>query len=132
MPYHIIYDGDCNLCTTLVQALEQFDQGQRFDYTPMQDAATLSQWRISPADCAMGMILLDEQQNQWQGSAAAEEIARLLPGVAPLVDWYRQLPMVKDLGDHTYTQIRDNRYAWFGARTNTYYSRFGCGCKPPR
>ncbi|NEQ81993.1 MAG: DUF393 domain-containing protein, partial [Moorea sp. SIO2I5] len=37
MAYHVIYDGDCNLCVTLVQLLENLDQGKLFNYIPMQD-----------------------------------------------------------------------------------------------
>jgi predicted DCC family thiol-disulfide oxidoreductase YuxK len=57
MPYTVIYDGNCNLCVTLVQLLEKLDQGQQFQYLPMQDQSALSQWGISAAVCEMGMIL---------------------------------------------------------------------------
>ncbi len=43
MNYYIIYDGDCNLCVTLVQLLEQIDAGKEFSYVPMQDTQTLVQ-----------------------------------------------------------------------------------------
>ena len=36
MSYYVIYDGNCNLCVTFTQLLETFDQGQRFQYIPMQ------------------------------------------------------------------------------------------------
>lgn len=81
MNYYVIYDGNCNLCVTLVQVLENLDQGNLFRYVPMQDQTTLSQWGITSADCNMGMILIDAEnpQQRWQGSDAAEEIGRLLP-----------------------------------------------------
>ena len=37
MNYKVIYDGNCNLCVTLVQLLENLDQGKRFEYISMQD-----------------------------------------------------------------------------------------------
>jgi len=59
MNYNVIYDGTCNLCVTLVQLLENLDQGQRFEYIPMQDLEQLSRFGITSGDCEMGMILID-------------------------------------------------------------------------
>jgi predicted DCC family thiol-disulfide oxidoreductase YuxK len=42
MNYYVIYDGQCNLCVTLVQLLENLDQGKMFRYIPMQDEQVLS------------------------------------------------------------------------------------------
>ena len=130
MSYHVIYDGNCNLCVTFTKLLAQYDGGNMFDYIPMQDEATLKQFDISQEDCTLGMILIDSQQPQrrWQGSAAAEEIARLLPLGKALVSAYRAIPGIKWLGDSTYEQIRDNRYNWFGKTDATYYSEYGFGC----
>jgi predicted DCC family thiol-disulfide oxidoreductase YuxK len=124
--YVVIYDGCCNLCSTLVQALEQLERGSLFSYVPMQDSQTLAQWNITPEDCEMGMILLnaDHPSQRWQGSEAAEEIARLLPAGAIAIQAYRAIPGLKGLGDRTYTQVRDNRYAWFGRRSQTYQSKY--------
>ncbi len=124
--YVVIYDGCCNLCTTLVQALEQLDRGSLFRYVPMQEPDTLAQWHITAQDCEMGMILLnlDNPQQRWQGSDAAEEIARLLPAGAAVIQAYRAIPGLKGLGDRTYTQVRDNRYAWFGRRSQVYQSQY--------
>jgi predicted DCC family thiol-disulfide oxidoreductase YuxK len=126
MNYYVIYDGNCNLCVTLVQLLETLDQGKLFRYASMQDAQTLGQWGITPADCEMGMILIDANTptRRWQGSDAAEEIGRLLPMGSIFVDAYRALPGVKWVGDRFYEQIRDNRYTLFGKRSNTYTSPF--------
>jgi predicted DCC family thiol-disulfide oxidoreductase YuxK len=124
--YVVIYDGRCNLCSTLVQALEQLERGRLFRYVPMQDSDTLAQWHITAQDCEMGMILLTlgNLQQQWQGSDAAEEIARLLPAGAAVIQAYRAIPGLKGLGDRTYTQVRDNRYAWFGRRSQIYQSQY--------
>jgi predicted DCC family thiol-disulfide oxidoreductase YuxK len=126
MTYYVIYDGNCNLCTTLVQLLENLDQGQKFRYIPMQDESSLQQWKITPQDCEMGMILIDADapQQRWQGSAAAEEIGRLLPMGEVFVNAYRSLPGLKWIGDRTYEQIRDNRYTLFGKRQTTYKSAY--------
>lgn len=126
MRYTVIYDGNCNLCVSWVKLLEQLDQGQQFDYVPMQDQQTLAQWQISPQDCEAGMILRQNEPlgQQWQGSEAAEEITRLLPAGASLIDAYRALPGVKWMGDRVYEQMRDNRYAWFGKRQQMYQSPY--------
>jgi predicted DCC family thiol-disulfide oxidoreductase YuxK len=126
MPYTVIYDGNCNLCVTLVQLLEKLDQGQQFQYVPMQDHAALSQWGITAAACEMGIILLKPElpEQLWQGSEAAEEIGRLLPLGKVFIDAYRSLPGVKDVGDRAYELIRDNRYTLFGKRSSTYTSSY--------
>lgn len=124
MNHLVIYDGDCNLCTNLVQFLENLDKGDRFSYIPMQDEETLAQLEITPQECEGGMILIDgdRPERRWQGSDAAEEIGNLLPGGNLFVNAYRALPGMKWMGDRVYEQIRDNRYQLFGKRENTYYS----------
>lgn len=132
MTYYVIYDGNCNLCTTLVQLLENLDQGQKFRYMPMQDESSLHQWGITAQDCELGMILIDADapQRRWQGSAAAEEIGRLLPMGDVFVTAYRSLPGLKWVGDRVYEQMRDNRYTLFGKRDSTYKTAYSvdCGC----
>ncbi|HBB33546.1 MAG TPA: thiol-disulfide oxidoreductase [Cyanobacteria bacterium UBA8803] len=131
MQYHVIYDGNCNLCVTLVQLLENLDKGQLFDYLPMQDEAGCASFGVTPADCEMGMILIDatSPDRRWQGSDAAEEIGRLLPVGDVFVSAYRAMPGMKGLGDRFYEQVRDNRYSWFGKRSSTYHSPYPVGCK---
>ncbi|MGJ5672533.1 MAG: thiol-disulfide oxidoreductase DCC family protein [Nostochopsis sp.] len=128
MNYYVIYDGNCNLCVTLVQLLENLDKGKLFRYIPMQDQQTLQEWGITPQDCELGMILINGNtpEQRWQGSAAAEEIGRLLPFGSVFVDAYRALPGVKWTGDRIYEQVRDNRYTLFGKRSSTYQSVY-CG-----
>ena len=132
MIYYVIYDGNCNLCSSLVQLLETLDKGQMFRYAPMQDEQTLKQWGITPQDCELGMILIDADapERRWQGSAAAEEIGRLLPLGDVFVTTYRSLPGLKWVGDRAYEQLRDNRYSWFGKRSSTYKTAYSpdCGC----
>jgi predicted DCC family thiol-disulfide oxidoreductase YuxK len=131
MSYHVIYDGNCNLCVSLVQVLEKLDKGTLFDYVPMQDLETLQSFNITSQDCEMGMILIDAANlnRQWQGSDAAEEIGRLLPLGNSFVTAYRAMPGMKWIGDRAYVQIRDRRYALFGKRSSTYYSAFPIGCQ---
>jgi predicted DCC family thiol-disulfide oxidoreductase YuxK len=124
--YHVIYDGNCNLCVNLVKLLENLDQGRLFFYTPMQETQTLERFGITAQDCQLGMILInaDAPEQRWQGSAAAEEIGRLQPLGAAFVAAYRALPGVKWMGDRVYEQVRDNRYQIFGQRQSTYYSPY--------
>lgn len=126
MKYHVIYDGNCNLCVTLVQLLENLDQGQLFDYIPMQDEEGLNSFGVTAQDCEMGMILIESQapKRRWQGSDAAEEIGRILPVGDVFVSAYRAMPGMKWVGDRIYEQVRDNRYSWFGKRSGTYKSAY--------
>lgn len=131
--YTVVYDGNCNLCVTLVRLLEQLDQGQQFAYVPMQDAAQLAQWDISPDDCEQGMLLIDGSNPdvRWQGSDAAERIGQLLPAGNGFVQLYRSLPGLKSAGDRLYTYVRDHRYALFGKRKHTYTSSYAVGGTEP-
>ncbi|NJM96277.1 MAG: DUF393 domain-containing protein [Phormidesmis sp. RL_2_1] len=124
--YTVIYDGNCNLCVTLVQLLEKLDHGGTFSYAPMQDADVLSRFSVSSADCERGMLLINTEnpEQRWQGSDAAEEIGHLLPMGAVFVRAYRALPGVKTTGDRAYEFIRDNRYQLFGKRDQTYQSEW--------
>jgi predicted DCC family thiol-disulfide oxidoreductase YuxK len=136
MTYYVIYDGNCNLCTNLVQILETIDGGKLFQYAPMQAEDTLKRWDITPNNCELGMIVIDASapERRWQGSAAAEKIGELLPLGGVFVTAYRLLPGLKWAGDRIYEQIRDNRYSWFGKRDTTYNSVYGvdCGCSPSK
>ncbi len=126
MAYTVIYDGQCNLCSNLVQLLETLDQGDRFQYLPMQDQAGLDRYSITAQDCEMGVILIDNDHldRRWQGSSAAEEIGRILPLGGVFVTAYQSLPGVKWIGDRVYEQVRDNRYALFGRRPSTYQTAY--------
>ncbi|MGB3264081.1 MAG: DCC1-like thiol-disulfide oxidoreductase family protein [Microcoleus sp.] len=130
MNYKVIYDGNCNLCVTLVQLLENLDRGQNFEYISMQDLEGLNRFGISSEDCEMGMILIDAQnpEKRWQGSDAAEEIGRILPAGEVFVAAYRAMPGMKWMGDRLYEQVRDNRYTLFGKRSTTYNSVYAVGC----
>ncbi|MBE9079513.1 DUF393 domain-containing protein [Romeria aff. gracilis LEGE 07310] len=122
--YTVIYDGQCNLCVTLVQLLEKLDRGQQFAYVPMQAEAQLESLDVTAADCEQGMILLDPAQQRWQGSDAAEEIGRILPMGGLFVQAYRALPGFKSSGDRAYAYIRDHRYEIFGKRSEIYESAY--------
>jgi predicted DCC family thiol-disulfide oxidoreductase YuxK len=121
MSYYVIYDGNCNLCVTFVQKLEQIDRGKLFQYVPMQDRQILAKFGVTEGDCQQGMMLInaDDLTQRWQGSEAAEAIGKLLPGVNLAIDLYRWIPGLKWLGDRCYVQIRDNRYNWFGKHNRT-------------
>lgn len=128
--YCVIYDGHCNLCVNLVRVLEAVDQGQRFQYVPMQDEAALTPFGLTPADGEAGMILIDLAQptRRWQGSEAAEEIGRQMPLLQGLVPAYRALPGAKPTGDRVYAYIRDHRYQLFGQRADRYQPAYPHRC----
>ncbi|NDJ19855.1 thiol-disulfide oxidoreductase DCC family protein [Myxacorys almedinensis] len=132
MKYTVIYDGQCNLCSNLVQLLEKLDQGERFQYVSMQDEVGLAEFGVTSQDCEMGIILIDNTRpsRRWQGSDAVEEIGQLLPVGNVFVAAYRNLPGVKWMGDRVYEQVRDNRYALFGKRATTYQSAYPRSCPP--
>ena len=128
--YNVIYDGNCNLCVSLVKLLEKLDEGQTFHYAAMQEAEVLASLGITEEDCQKGMILLSPEtpREKWQGSDAAEEIAKILPTGEIFINFYRLLPGFKNMGDGLYRYIRDNRYSLFGKTGATYFSDFPISC----
>ncbi len=141
--YAVIYDGNCNLCVTLVKFLEQIagsEGSARFGYVPMQDEVTLRRLGVSAEDCEMGMLLIEltaageATDRRWQGSNAAEEIGHLLPMGQVFVQAYRALPGLKPTGDKAYEFVRDNRYGLFGQRDSVYWPAYPCAdgsCQTP-
>ncbi|MFP4134971.1 MAG: thiol-disulfide oxidoreductase DCC family protein [Halothece sp.] len=121
MFYHVIYDGNCHLCFSLVQQMEKIDQGAQFDYIPMQDQATLNQFGITEKDCELGMILIEVMQ--------PKKLPVNFPLATGLIELYRKIPGFKNVGDNLYEQIRDHRYQLFGKRKQTYHSPYPIGCK---
>jgi predicted DCC family thiol-disulfide oxidoreductase YuxK len=96
----------------------------------MQDNSMISRFGITLADCQWGVILLDSHDwgKRWQGTAAIEEIVRLLPLGESFVAAYRIIPGLKWIGDRSYEQIRDHRYDWFGQRTMPHNTPYPVGC----
>ena len=128
--YYVIYDGNCNLCVSLVKLLEKLDEGETFNYAAMQEAEVLYSLGITEEDCQKGMILLSPRtpREKWQGSDAVEEIAKILPTGETFIKFYRLLPGFKNMGDGLYRYIRDNRYSLFGKTGATYFSDFPISC----
>ncbi len=116
----IIYDGNCNLCTTFVKLLEKIDRGERFCYLPMQQVETLLHLGIHPTEMEQGVILLTDK-TKYQGMKAIERIGELLPGFDRLVSVYNQIPGVKPLSYSGYAWVKDHRYQLFG-QCQTYES----------
>ncbi len=116
----IIYDGNCNLCTTFVRLLESIDRGERFCYLPMQKTETLAQLGIPSSEMEKGVILL-EKQDKYQGMAAIERIGQLLPNFDRFVGLYNSIPGVKPLSNSGYEWVKDHRYQLFG-QCQTYDS----------
>ncbi len=123
MSYTVIYDGQCNLCSNLVNILQHLDRGHHFQYIPMQDEGILSPWGVTMCQCdELGMMVIDNQDpsQRWQGSEAAEQIARVLPAGEFFMALYCGIPGLKWMGDRSYKQVRDHRYAWFGRRDQLF------------
>ncbi|MCS6959344.1 MAG: DUF393 domain-containing protein [Pseudanabaenaceae cyanobacterium SKYGB_i_bin29] len=114
----VIYDGNCNLCTTFVKLMETIDRGRLFRYVPMQKEELLQELGVNPEEMAQGVILLEGWQEKtgrkYQGMAAIERIGELLPGFPLLVQLYNQIPGVKPLVTSGYAWVRDHRYQLFG------------------
>jgi Protein of unknown function, DUF393. len=107
---------------------------QNFCLQPHAECGDLARFQLAIADMVLGVMLIDLNcpSIRWQGSSAIEEIAKLLPNAAPFVHLYLQIKPIKWLGDRTYEQIRNHRYALFGKRSHTFVSEFAPICAGDR
>ncbi|MDQ7030609.1 MAG: DUF393 domain-containing protein [Ardenticatenia bacterium] len=76
----LIYDGDCGLCSALIEWVRQRDRGQRLTCAPYQH---VSPERLSPGltrvACAQAVCLVRPGHGHVTGARAVAEVFCLLP-----------------------------------------------------
>lgn len=114
-PYTVVYDGTCKVCGRLVRLLERWDTRELIEVLPSQNTSVLTRFRwIAPERYADAMQLIGPRNRTWEGSAAIEELLRILPR-GELLGWAYRVPFFDVLFDRFYRWFARNRY------------RFGCG-----
>jgi predicted DCC family thiol-disulfide oxidoreductase YuxK len=111
----ILFDGVCNLCNASVQFIINRDPKAKFRFTSLQSDAgqiILKKFNLS-AEKLYSVIVVD-QDNVYDRSRAALEIARRLSGLWPLLYGFILVPPF--IRNFVYDWISRNRYRWFGVR----------------
>lgn len=114
-PYTVVYDGQCRVCTRLVDMLRRWDRKGIIEVIPSQNTSVYSRFPwIPPEAYVEAMQMIGPGGQTWQGAQAIEQLLRVLPR-GKLLGWVFHIPFVGGLIDRFYRWFAKNRY------------RFGCG-----
>jgi predicted DCC family thiol-disulfide oxidoreductase YuxK len=129
----LLFDGPCNLCSSLVQFVIRRDRAAKFRFASLDSqigTAIRAQYEAmkrqkagdEPKDAAAAnevsgevpadTFLLVRGERIYSKSRAALEVAKLLGGVWPLL--YALIVVPAPLRDALYNWVARNRYRWFG------------------
>ncbi len=111
----LVYDGECNLCASVVGFVLPRDREGRFLLAARQSA--VGQGLLQASDCPAvegTSVALVEDGRCRVRSDAALRIAQLLPFPWPILTVLRLVP--PRLRDAVYDWVARNRERWFGRR----------------
>ena len=115
MRYTLIYDGQCRMCTGIVDVVRRWDSGGEIEITPSQTPGVAARFPwITARAFAESIQLVSPDQKTWQGAAAVEQLLTILPR-GRWIAWIFRIPLVRPLAERIYRWIARNRY------------RLGCG-----
>lgn len=114
----ILFDGVCNLCNRFVRMIISRDKHGYFRFAPLQSdvaAALLDKSNQQHfLKTAPDSVLLIEDGQVYERSAAVLRIMRRLNGFRVLAFFYRLMP--PGFRDVVYNFIARKRYRWFGRK----------------
>ncbi|WP_213421636.1 thiol-disulfide oxidoreductase DCC family protein [Bhargavaea massiliensis] len=121
----VLFDGTCNFCDKSVQFIIKRDPAGHFKYASLQSdiGQELREKYNIPKD--VDSMVLIERDKAYTKSTAALHIAKKLDGLWHLAFLFIVVP--KPLRDRAYDYIAENRYKWFGKKTEEEACRL-----PPR
>lgn len=109
----VLFDGVCNLCNSSIIFIIRRDAHAKIKFASLQSeygAEQMKRFNLPPE--ALNTVLLIRNNQLFQKSNAALEIARLLDGIWPLMYAFKIVPLF--IRDFVYDWIAHNRYRWFG------------------
>jgi predicted DCC family thiol-disulfide oxidoreductase YuxK len=112
----ILFDGVCNLCNTAVRFIIKRDYANQFRFASLQSGE--GKKILTANDLAgdqMSTFILVENGKVYDRSTAALKVVRKLSGWWPLLYGFIIVPKV--IRDGIYNVISNNRYRWFGKKT---------------
>jgi predicted DCC family thiol-disulfide oxidoreductase YuxK len=115
----VVFDGVCNLCCSSVQFIIKRDLKKRFRFATLQsDFGHTILKRTSLPSGNLNSIILWEEGTCYVKSTAALRIAKHLTGLWPVLSLFIIVPSV--LRDSIYSIVANNRYKWFGKKTECW------------
>jgi predicted DCC family thiol-disulfide oxidoreductase YuxK len=117
----ILFDGECNLCASVVAFVLPRDRRGRFLYAALQSDS--GRRLLAGAGCEVGelsTVVFVEGDRCWARSDAVLRICRHLPLPWPALAGLWLVP--RPLRDAAYALIADQRRRWFGRRSTCLLS----------
>ena len=108
--YTVIYDGDCRVCSRLVDVLRRWDHGRRLEIVPSQQSGVTTRFPwISVRAYADALQLIASNGTTWEGARAIDQLLDVLPR-GPWIAWAFRIPYARVFADRAYRWFARNRY----------------------
>jgi predicted DCC family thiol-disulfide oxidoreductase YuxK len=114
-PLIVIFDGECNLCSSIVNFIKKHTYEIQFEQMQSQSGIHLMHHFGCSAGNFNSLVLLKNNMILVK-SKAVLHIVRELDGLWPLLYVFNIIPQF--ILDKIYDKIADNRYKWFGKTKN--------------
>ena len=111
----VLFDGVCNLCSSVVKFIIKHDKENLFVFASLQSAFgqdILNRFQLAPT--TFNSFILFEDNKIYTKSTGALRVARLLTGWWSLLYYLIIIPRL--IRDAVYNYVATNRYKWFGKK----------------
>ena len=109
--YTVVYDGNCNVCSRIVDVLERRDRDERLEIISSASvgAAGRFPWILPTAYAESLQVIRTADNRTWQGAAAVEQLLDVLPK-GRFISWIFSLPFARPIAEKLYRAFARNRY----------------------
>ncbi|MBF6567952.1 MAG: DUF393 domain-containing protein [Candidatus Binataceae bacterium] len=109
----VLYDGDCELCRAMLQAVRQFDNSGNIDALDFHDEQVRAAFpELSREQLMEQLHAVDDRGRVFRGARAINEILRRQGGVAGALAYLWYIPGYAWLADWQYQRIARSRYRY--------------------
>lgn len=107
----VLYDGACDLCRAMLQAVRQFDNSGEIDALDLHDEAVCAAFPGLDREHLMRELhAVDDRGQIFRGARAINEILRRQSGIAGLAAYLWYVPGYARLAEWQYKRIAAARY----------------------
>ncbi|HTW88625.1 MAG TPA: DUF393 domain-containing protein [Candidatus Binataceae bacterium] len=107
----VLYDGACDLCCAMIQAVRQFDNSGEIDLLNLHDQAVAATFPgLDRKDLMRELHVVDDRGRVFRGARAINEILRRQSGITGLAAYLWYAPGFARLAEWQYKRIATARY----------------------
>ncbi len=107
----VLYDGACEVCRSMLEAVRHFDNSSRIDALDLHDPAVRARFPGLEREHLMEALhAVDDRGRIFRGARAVNEILRHQGGVVGLLAYLWYVPGYAWLADRQYKRIAASRY----------------------